>query len=164
MDTRNNQHRKRRVELTNEELQEKRRKAAEYQRQYRARKKAELQNNKTTSIANQDSGGVIVQPSTTATANLGSGLSTLVQIDDSEEPTDWLHKNDNYVPTRREPPITVETGLHIKDTLFSYTMFFNIFLVILNVFMQKDNYPRNTGTMYMSTPMKKNLTVTYLNQ
>jgi len=94
MDTRNNQHRKRRVELTNEELQEKRRKAAQYQRQYRARQKAELQNNKTTSIANQDSGGVIIQPSTTASANLGTGLSTIVQIDDSEEPTDWLHKND----------------------------------------------------------------------
>jgi len=82
MDTRNNQHRKRRAELTNEELQEKRRKATEYQRQHRARKKSELQNNKTTSIANQDSGGVIVEPSRTAGSNLATGLSTIVQIDD----------------------------------------------------------------------------------
>jgi hypothetical protein len=37
------------------------------------------------------------------------------------------YTKNNYVPTRREPPITAETGLHIKDTLFSYTMFFNIF-------------------------------------
>jgi len=128
MDTRNNQHRKRRAELTNEELQEKRRKAAEYQRQYRARKKSELQNNKTTSIANQDSGGVIVELSTTTGSNLGTGLLTIVQIDDSEEPTDWLHRNDNYVPTYREPPITAEIGLHIKDTLFCYTMFLYILL------------------------------------
>lgn len=63
MDRRNAQQRKRRAEMTNEQLEEKRRRNAEYQRQDRARKKVELQNNSTTSIANQDSDIIIVEPS-----------------------------------------------------------------------------------------------------
>jgi hypothetical protein len=35
--------------------------------------------------------------------DLETGLSTIVEIDESAEPTDWLHRNDNYVPGRRGP-------------------------------------------------------------
>jgi hypothetical protein len=70
MDRRNALQRKRRAEMTNEQLEEKRRKNVEYQRQYRARKKAELQNNSTTSNADQDNAGIIVEPSLPAGKNV----------------------------------------------------------------------------------------------
>jgi hypothetical protein len=41
--------------------------------------------------------------------DLETGLSTIVETDESVEPTDWLHRNDNYVPGRRGPR-TVLTG------------------------------------------------------
>lgn len=63
MDRRNTLQRKTRAEMTIEQLEEKRRKSAEYQRQYRARKKAALENNSTTSNANQDNAGIIVDAS-----------------------------------------------------------------------------------------------------
>ena len=69
MDRRNTLQRKRRVEMTKEQLEEKRRKSAEYQRQYRARKKAALQNSTTTSNANEDNAGIIVDTSSPAGKN-----------------------------------------------------------------------------------------------
>jgi hypothetical protein len=41
--------------------------------------------------------------------DLETGLSTIVETDESVEPTVWLHKNDNYVPMHRGPR-TVLTG------------------------------------------------------
>jgi hypothetical protein len=41
--------------------------------------------------------------------DLKTGLSTIVETDESVEPTVWLHKNDNYVPMHRGPR-TVLTG------------------------------------------------------
>lgn len=61
MDKRNTQQRKRRAEMTAEQLEAKRRKNAEYQRQYRARKKAELQHANNTSNDNQANVGASSQ-------------------------------------------------------------------------------------------------------
>jgi len=38
-----------------------------------------------------------------------TGLSTIVENAESDEPTDWLHRNDNYVP-QHTGPRTVLTG------------------------------------------------------
>jgi hypothetical protein len=50
MDERNTQQQKRRAEMTDEEREANKRRQREYQRQYRARKKAELQNVSTTPV------------------------------------------------------------------------------------------------------------------
>ena len=50
MDERNAQQRKRRAEMTDEQREESKRRHREYQRQYRALKKAELQNISTAAV------------------------------------------------------------------------------------------------------------------
>ena len=57
--------------------------------------------------------------------NFGTGLSTIVENDESAEPTDWLHRNNNYVPGRRGPrtvlsrplPTSSDAGQHINHIL-----------------------------------------------
>ena len=44
-------------------------------------------------------------------ANFGTGLSTIVENDETAEPTDWLHRNDNYVPGRRGPRMVLSRPL-----------------------------------------------------
>jgi hypothetical protein len=61
-------------------------------------------------------------------ASFGTGLSTILENDDSEYPTDWLHRNDNYVPRPRGPhtvnsgplPTSGESGEHNNLMLFFY--------------------------------------------
>jgi len=53
MDKRNAQQRKRRAEMTDEQREENKRRQREYQHQYRARQKAQLQNNSTPAAINQ---------------------------------------------------------------------------------------------------------------
>jgi hypothetical protein len=36
-------------------------------------------------------------------ASFGTGLSTILENGDTEDPIDWLHRNDNYVPRPRGP-------------------------------------------------------------
>jgi hypothetical protein len=66
MDARNAQQRKRRAEMTDKQREESKRRRCEYQRQYRARKRAELQNNSTTVVLNQDDAEIIVLASSLA--------------------------------------------------------------------------------------------------
>jgi hypothetical protein len=66
MDARNTQQRKRRAEMTDEQREESKRRHCEYQRQYRAWKRAELQNNSTTVVLNQDDAEIIVPASSPA--------------------------------------------------------------------------------------------------
>jgi hypothetical protein len=48
-------------------------------------------------------------------------MPTIVEADESVEPTDWLHKNKNYVPRCRSPR-TVHAGpLPTSDELVSTT-------------------------------------------
>jgi RecA/RadA recombinase len=63
MDGRNSQQRKRRAQMTDEQREENKKRHREYQSQYRARKKAELQNNSTTAFLNQDGAKIIVPTS-----------------------------------------------------------------------------------------------------
>jgi len=144
MDERNAQQRKRRAEMTNEQREESKRRHREYQRQYRARKKAELQNISTAAVvaqigsASSPAGEKYLQPMhfihrliyheppfICQVANFGTELSTIVENDESAEPTDWLHRNDNYVPGCRGPrtvlsrplPTSGEAGQHINHIL-----------------------------------------------
>jgi hypothetical protein len=52
--------------MTDEQREESKRRHCEYQRQYRARKRAELQNNSTTAVLNQDDAEIIVLASSPA--------------------------------------------------------------------------------------------------
>jgi len=36
-------------------------------------------------------------------ASFGTGLSTILKNGEKEDPIDWLHRNDNYVPRPRGP-------------------------------------------------------------
>jgi len=52
--------------------------------------------------------------------SFGIGLSTILENEESEDPTDWLHRNNNYVPRARRPrtvlsrtlPTPVDSGKH----------------------------------------------------
>ena len=128
-------------------MTESKRRHREYQHQHRAWKKAELQNISTAAIvaqiglASSPAGEKYLQPMHFVPmhfvhrliyheppficegANFGTGLSTIVENDETTEPTDWLHRNDNYVPGRRGPrtdlsrpfPTSGEAGQHILD-------------------------------------------------
>jgi hypothetical protein len=59
-------------------------------------------------------------------ASFGTGLSTILKNDESEDPTDWLHRNDNFVPRPRGPRTVIsgpllassESGEHNNLMLF----------------------------------------------
>ena len=135
--------------MTNEQREESKRRHREYQRQYRARKKAELQNISSATVvaqigpASSPVGERYLQPMHFVPmhfvhrliyheppficqgANFGTELSTIVENDKSAEPTDWLHRNDNYVPGRRGPrtvlsrplPTSGDSSQHINHIL-----------------------------------------------
>ena len=149
MDEKNAQQRKRRAEMTDKQREESKRRHREYQCQYRARKKAKLQNISTAAVvaqigpASSPAGEKYLQPMHFVPmhfvhrliyheppficegANFGTGLSTIVENDETAEPTDWLHRNDNYVPGRRGPrtvlsrplPTFGDAGQHINHIL-----------------------------------------------
>lgn len=48
-------------------------------------------------------------------ANLGTGLSTIMENDESRDPADWLHRNDSYVPVRRGPHTYLSGTLHAPN-------------------------------------------------
>jgi hypothetical protein len=133
--------------MTDEQREANKRRQREYQRQYRARKKAELQNIGTSDVVTQ-----IVSESSPACekylrlmhflkclryleplfisegASFGTGLSTILENDESEDPTDWLHRNDNYVPRPGGPrtvisgplPASRESGEQTTSCYFSF--------------------------------------------
>jgi hypothetical protein len=148
MDERNAQQWKRRAEMTDEQREESKRRHREYQRQYRAQKKDELQNISTTVVVTQimpassPAGEKYLQlmhfvhrliyhepPFICEGANFGTGLSTILENDGLAEPTDWLHRNDNYVPGHRGPrtvlsgplPTSGEEGQRINQSLIFVT-------------------------------------------
>jgi len=99
--------------MTDEQREEINRRQREYQREYRARRKAALQNGSNTRVVE-------------------TGLSTTTIMDDESPDTmDWLHRNDNYVPVRRAPhtiisgplPAYGDTGQHISDILNLHKIF-----------------------------------------
>ena len=145
MDERNAQQRKRRAEMTDKQREESKRRHREYQCQYRARKKAKLQNISTAVVAqigpaSSPAGEKYLRPMHFVPmhfihrliyheppficegANFGTELSTIVENDETTEPTDWLHRNNNYVLGRRGPrtvlsrplPTSGDAGQHIN--------------------------------------------------
>lgn len=96
-------------------------------------------------------------PSICEGASFGTGLSTVLENDESADPTEWLHRNDNYVPRPRGPhtvlsgplPTSGESGEHNlmlffikKNKAFRYML-----LYLLQIYLQKFIYLSGAATM-----------------
>jgi hypothetical protein len=84
-------------------------------------------------------------------ANFGTGLSTILENDESAKLTDWLHRNDNYVLGRRGPrtllsgplPTFGEEGQRINHILNFCNLrnkshlhtFYCAYIILLHIYM-----------------------------